>query len=630
MSLAGPCWSAGPGQPLFCHITGAGSSKECLGAGICLYEHKGPAVSKTIRIAAALALAAIAPPALAQGNAMNDAVFRRAAVAADHRLASDAGLEILKAGGNAVDAAVATSFALSVVRPYSCGIGGGGFMVIRLKDHPKAGFVSTTINYREWGIAKARPDYFENVEDPDAATHGGKAVCVPGHVAGLLVALEKYGTMSREQVLAPAIRLAERGYDADAHYVASSKEVIEWIEKDPTRAERFPYLWDRLLYQGKVKEGDRIDLHEQARVLRKIVEEGADGFYKGEVAQAIVNAVQRDGGEMTLEDLAGYTVEERVPLQTVFGGNTVLTMPPPSSGGIVLAQVLGMLEVRKHDLDNIARRMPEEGGGPGSAAYIHLVAEASKHAFADRARWMGDPNFVKVPVKTLLSDAYIDERARAIDLGHTKDIDSYGTATPLPDDAGTSHLCVVDEQGNAVSCTETINLVFGSLVPVPEFGFILNDEMDDFLARAGKPNAFGLDHADLNRPAPRKRPLSSMTPTIVLKGDDIAHADPILLAGGSGGPRIISGTIQAVLNVLVFNMSAAEAVGRPRFHHQWHPDVLELEEQLAGGEVEKSLQALGHHTKRRDRIAAVQIIRAVRGGLGAASDPRKGGVPAGY
>ncbi len=351
-------------------------------------------------------LARIAPAQAADQPQGDDVVFAHAAVAADHKLASQAGLEVLKAGGNAVDAAVATSFALSVVRPYSCGIGGGGFMVIRLKDHPKQGAVTTCLNYRETGIAKARPDYFESDPDPDAATHGGKALCVPGHVAGLLFALDKYGTMTRAQVLAPAIRLAEQGYQADAHYVASSKEVIEWLEKDPKRLERFRFLWERMLYKGKVKEGDKVDLHEQAKVLRLISEKGADAFYKGPVAEAIVAAAQRDGGEITLADLASYKVEELQPLVTHFRGNTVLTMPPPSSGGIVLAQVLGMLEVREEDLSAIVK-----GPGHNSAAYIHLVAEADKHAFADRARWMGDPDFVKVPVKGLLLSPEVHPRA---------------------------------------------------------------------------------------------------------------------------------------------------------------------------------------------------------------------------
>jgi gamma-glutamyltranspeptidase/glutathione hydrolase len=575
------------------------------------------------KVLAVLCLSLLLRPAPASFGE-TDPVYPHAAVAADHRLASQAGLEILKQGGNAVDAAVATSFALSVVRPYSCGIGGGGFMLIRLKDSPK-GEVVTCLNYRETAIAKARPDYFEKDPDPDAATHGGKAVCVPGHVAGLLTALTKYGTMTRQQVLAPAIRLAEEGYAADAHYVASSQEVIEWLNKDPSRPKRFPFLWDRFLYQGKVKVGDMIRLPEQAAALRLIADKGADGFYKGPIAQAIVAAAKRDGGEITLEDIANYRVQELQPLKTHFQGNTVLTMPPPSSGGIVLAQVLGMLEVRGQDLAAAVK------AGHNSAPYIHLVAEANKHAFADRARWMGDPDFVKVPTSGLLDPAYIYDRAMAIDLAHTKPIESYGTAAPLPDDHGTSHLCVIDEKGNAVSCTETINLVFGSLVPVPEYGFILNDEMDDFLARQGRANAFGLDHANLNRPEPGKRPLSSMTPTMVLKTNkDGSLGDTVLLAGGSGGPRIISGTIEATLNVLVFNMPASEALSKPRFHHQWHPDTLELEEQLAGTETDKALQALGHNTKRRDRIAAVQIIRAAEGGWQPGSDPRKGGVPAGY
>lgn len=550
-------------------------------------------------------------------------MYQHAAVAADHGLASQAGLEILKAGGNAVDAAVATSFALSVVRPYSCGIGGGGFMVIHLKDHPRQGPVTTAINYRETGIGKSHADYFENVADPDAATHGGKAVCVPGHVAGLLYALEKYGTMDRAAVLAPAIRLAEAGYAADAHYIESSQEVIEWLQKDPSRPGRFTFLWERLLKRGTIKVGDRIDLHEQAAALRLIADKGRDGFYTGPVAQAIVDAVAADGGEMTLADLGAYTVEEVKPLTTTFRGRTILTMPPPSSGGIVLAQVLGMLEVRREELDAVIRKH-----GHNSPEYIHLVTEAGKHAFADRARWMGDPNFVDVPVRALLAPAYIRDRAAEIHVERVLPIEEYGSAAPLPDDHGTSHLCVIDEKGNAVACTETINLIFGSLVPVTEFGFILNDEMDDFLARQGKANAFGLDHAILNRPQAGKRPLSSMTPTIVLEAQK--DGAPVLLAGGSGGPRIISGTIQATLNVLVFDMAASEALGAPRFHHQWHPDLLELEKPLAGGATEAALRARGHTTKDRAKIAAVQIIRAVEGGWQPGSDPRKGGVPAGY
>ena len=578
----------------------------------------------------AVIIAAVSPNASGGGI---DSVFAHAAVAADHRLASEAGLEILRQGGNAVDAAVATSFALSVVRPYSCGIGGGGFMVVHLKDGPGVGAsgpLTTTINYRETGIAAARAEYFEGIADPDAATHGGRAVCVPGHVAGMLHALQRYGTMDRAAVLAPAIRLAAEGYAADAHYVASSQEVIQWLRGGPGRIERFGFLWTRLLKEGGVTIGDRIEVPEQGAALRLIAAEGADGFYRGPVARAIVEAVRADGGEMTLEDLASYAVEERPPLRTTFRGRTVLTMGPPSSGGIVLAQVLGILEAKGDAFEGFVRRGASEGGH-GSAGYIHLVTEASKHAFADRARWMGDPNFVRVPTRALLDPAYLRQRAGMIEAGRTLAMEAYGTSEPPPDDAGTSHLCVVDAKGNAVACTETINLVFGSLTGVAAYGFILNDEMDDFLARRGRANAFGLDHADLNRPEAGKRPLSCMTPTIVLDGEDEGAAGRVvLLAGGSGGPRIISGTIQVALNVLAFDMPAGEALARPRFHHQWHPDVLGLEDGLTGTGVEGELRALGHATERRQPVGAVQIIRATEGGWQAGSDRRKGGVPAGY
>ncbi|MBX3383055.1 MAG: gamma-glutamyltransferase [Phycisphaeraceae bacterium] len=552
-------------------------------------------------------------------------VFPTAAVAADHPLASRAGAEILRAGGNAVDAAVATSFALSVVRPYSCGIGGGGFMVIRLPAHPKHGAVETTINYREAGPAAVGPETFENDPDPYASTHGGKAVCVPGHVAGMLYALEKYGTMTREQVLAPAIRLAETGYDADQHYADSAhtdEMVIPWLKKDRARQERFAYLWERLLMRGEVKKGDTIKIPEQAGVLRLVAAHGRDGFYTGSVAEAIVRAVQRDGGALTLEDLAAYRPEERAPLRASFRGYDVLTMPPPSSGGIVLAQVLGMLEARTDDFSRISREH-----GHNSTPYIHFVSEAFKHAFADRARWMADPNFVHVPTRWLLDAAQTRARAAMIDETRTHGPAFYGTPGAPPEDGGTSHLCVVDAHGGAVACTETINLVFGSLLPVPEYGFILNNEMDDFLTRGGKANAFGLAHADLNRPEKGKRPLSSMTPTMVLR-DGRVH----LLAGASGGPRIISGTILAVLNVLVHDMDAATAVSLPRFHHQWEPNTLQMENALLGKQdVVEGLKALGHETGPRNPVAAVQIIRAAPGGgWQPASDPRKGGAPDGY
>jgi gamma-glutamyltranspeptidase/glutathione hydrolase len=553
----------------------------------------------------------------------HSSIYQRFAVAADHPLASKAGAEMLRRGGNAVDAAVAASFALSVVRPYSCGIGGGGFMVIRLPRstrHPEG--VLTSVNYREWGINAQHKDYFENISDPDAPTHGGKAVCVPGTVAGLLYCLEKYGTLSREVVLAPAILLAEQGFAADEHYVQSARTdelVLPWLLKDPARQARFGFLWDRFLARGEIRKGNIIKLPEQARALRLIARDGAAAFYTGDIARAIVSAVRSDGGEMTMEDLAGYRVEELPPLVATFGGGQLVTMPPPSSGGIVMAQALRMLEKLPQHLEAATR------AGRDSPEYVHLIAEISKHAFADRARWMGDPNFVKVPTAQLLSDNYITSRAAAFNPAHVLAHDAYGTSVPFPADGGTSHLSVIDADGGAVACTETVNLIFGSLLCVDEYGFVLNNEMDDFITRSGQPNAFGLSHADLNRPAPRKRPLSSMTPSMVVRDGDV-----VLIAGGAGGPRIISGTLQASLNVLLFDDSAAAALGRARFHHQWEPDTLQLEPSLLQQrDLVRGLTDRGHTVVERKSIASVQLIRRGVYGIEAGSDPRKGGVPDG-
>lgn len=555
-------------------------------------------------------------------------MYAHAAVAADHAIASRAGLEILRAGGNAVDAAVAASFTLSVVRPYSCGIGGGGFMVVHQPANAKRAGVTTTIDYREVAPAAVDPGFFERPErarDEFASTHGGAAIATPGTVAGLLHALERFGTLPRVRVMEPAIRAAHEGFDADQHYVHSNQEVIDWIRADGARAPRFPLVWERFLLEGRVRVGDRIRVPEQGEVLARIADQGAGAFYEGEVARAMVDAAGARGGVLTLADLAGYRVVERDPLVAHFRGHTLLTMPPPSSGGIVLAQVLGMLEHRSADLELAI------AAGAGSGAYAHLVIEACKHAFADRAAWLGDPAAVRIPLRALLSPANLLARANAIDLARTHEPGWYGTRGPLPDDAGTSHLCVVDESGGAVSCTETINLYFGSLVGVDRFGFCLNNEMDDFQARPGRANAFDLVHAEKNPPRAGMRPLSSMCPTIVARtGADGSPGGVRALAGGSGGPRIISGTLQALLNVLLFDASAAGALEGPRFHHQWKPNRVGLEPGLMGSPLRGELEAFGHEVEAREAVGAVQLIRRAGGAWQAASDPRKGGSPAGY
>lgn len=571
------------------------------------------------------------------------AVFEHGAVAADHELASQAGVEILRAGGNAVDAAVATSLALSVVRPYSCGIGGGGFMLVHLPEHPKLGRVDVAINYREQSPGEIDPLYFTREEnrppwDVHATTHGGKAVCIPGTVAGLLHALERYGTLDRKTVFAPAIRLADEGFAADRHYVESAQEVLSFLRGDDSkeaepgmggpgggarvgfdgaRTARFAFVFERFLGRGEVKAGDIIKLPEQAKALRMIAEGGADAFYRGDIARAMVEAVRRDGGVLTMEDLANFRVEESAPLRVAYRGRLVLSMPPPSSGGIAISEILGILDRRPEDLRAL---------GHNSPLYMHLVVEAMKHAFADRARVLAD---VDMPIDVLLSDRSLRKMAESIDPGRTQAPDRYGTSPQLPRDAGTSHFSVVDGRGGAVSCTETVNLIFGSLLDVPGYGFVLNNEMDDFLTRPGEPNAFGLVQSEANLPGPGKRPLSSMSPVIVMEGSD-GGGEPVLVAGASGGPRITSSTAQVVLNVLVFDMGAGRAVALPRAHHQWMPDELALEPTMRGGAWEAALEAMGHKIAEKPNVGCVQLIRKVKGGWQAASDPRKGGAPAGF
>lgn len=564
---------------------------------------------------------------------MSKSVFKQAAVAADHEIASKAGVEILKEGGNAVDAAVAASFTLSVVRPYSCGIGGGGFMVIHLPPDDRRKFrgpIATAIDYRETAPTDVAEDTFEKIDDPFASTHGGKAICIPGTVAGLLHAHEKYGVLSREMVLGPAIRAAEAGFTADAHYVnVAAKETIEWMRENDPGARRFRFLWERMLNHGEVRVGDKINLVNQSRVLSAVAKKGRAGFYDGDVAQAIVDATIAAGGWLTLENLRSYMPREMEPFQCDLAASRVLTMPLPSSGGIVLAQVFGMLGHLPESLKAAIK------AGRASAEYVHLITECSKHAFADRARWLGDPQFVRVPFRTLLDPKYLAERALKIDMNATLPTAEYGMADEAPQSGGTSHLSVVDDRGGVVSCTETINLYFGSCVAVEGYDFFLNNEMDDFQARDGKANAFGLKHASRNRPKAGKRPLSCMTPTIVLAGHELDHR-PLVLAGASGGPRIISGTMQSILNVVLFGMDAAEAVAAPRFHHQWQPDTLQLEPGLNTPLLRDALSAKGHRTEAKDAIGAVQLIRAhnlkgeFSGGWQAASDPRKGGVAEGY
>jgi gamma-glutamyltranspeptidase/glutathione hydrolase len=556
------------------------------------------------------------------------ATFKDYAVAADHPQASAAGAEILAAGGNAVDAAVATSFALSVVRPASCGIGGGGFMVIHLTEKHAKGRRDVAINYRETCPQGVGPDFYK--DKPERASRlGGAAVGVPGTVAGLLTALEKYGTMTPAQVLAPAIRLAEGGFSADETHMRGVKGALEKLEKDEALAKacrEFARQHLRGPHGEAIVNGSTVVAPDQARTLRRIASEGRSGFYAGPVAAAMVAAAAETGGVLTLADFSDYRVQELAPLIGSIGkGRTVITMPPPSSGGIVLLQTIGVMQRLKTRL--------EPTGGMGehnSTRYVHFLAECFSHSFADRARLLNDPSCAGCPsveTQMLISADVMDDRVRLIESNHRGDAAMYGVPAPagaVKNDGGTSHLSVVDTWGNAVACTETINLAYGSYVCTPQWGVLLNNEMDDFTTHVDKPNAFGLRQSERNLPSPGKRPLSSMTPTIVVDEQGV-----LCVVGGSGGPRIITATAQAVMRVVEFDLSALEATGLPRIHQQWSPDRLEVEKGMFGRDATSELRELGHHVEPAKEAAAVQVIRRVKGGWDAASDPRKGGRPAG-
>jgi gamma-glutamyltranspeptidase/glutathione hydrolase len=551
-------------------------------------------------------------------------------VAADHPLASEAGAKILRAGGNAVDAAVASSLALSVVRPYSCGIGGGGFMVVRLADDPTTPEpgdpLEVAIDYRERAPMAMTPGHFEDLPE-DASRFSGSAVAVPGTVAGLLHALERYGTMDRRAVLAPAIRLARDGFALDHSAVDAADELAAFLDAGDETPRGAAFLRARLAGGGAASVGDTLRLPEQARALELIAERGRDGFYAGEVAAALVRAVRDAGGVMTLDDLARFQPTEGPPMVGEAFGRRWVCMPLPSSGGVTMLQILSILEQRGDLWRGVDRRDP---------AYLHALVESMKHAFADRAALLGDPEFVDVPVDRMLDPARLRAAASRIDPARTFAPPRYGVASPPPTDGGTSHVSVVDRWGNAVACTETINLVYGSRVAVPAFGFVLNNEMDDFLTRRGEANAFALVQDERNLPAPWKRPLSSMSPTIVVDAGGRVEA----VAGASGGPRIITGTLQALLNTLVWGLDAREAVGAPRVHHQWRPDAVYVETVVWPGQAgwplldaaaRAALEARGHAFASRREVGVVQLVRRARGGEGweAASDPRKGGAPAG-
>lgn len=519
-------------------------------------------------------------------------------VAADHPLASAVGASVLSQGGSAADAGVATLLTLGVVNPFASGLGGGGFCVYRAPDGATAAF-----DFRELAPAAARPDMFSSraKKDPRASTEGGLAVAVPGEAAGLWALHKRFGALPWAQAVEPARQVAAQGFHAGT--LLPSR-----IDAKADDLRRFPALQAALRHAdgSRIKRGDWLVRPALAQTLERLRDGGPEAFYTGPIASAIVRAVKAAGGQLTAKDLATYKITERAPLVGTYRGYTLITMPPPSSGGVAILQILKILE--GWELRTMGR----------SPRAMHLIVEAMKHAFADRARWLGDPDQVKVPVERLTSEAYAASLRAKIDEAKTGEPQDYGSAPPPPDDAGTSHVSIVDAAGGMLACTSTVNTSFGSLVYVPEVGIVMNNEMDDF-SSPNTPNAFGLVGSAQNAPGPGKRPLSSMSPTLVLEGDQ-----PKMVAGASGGPTIITGTLMAIIAALDWQESPADAVVSGRVHHQWMPHRASVEDE----EVAKELRARGHEVKVGPAFSSVQIIVKIGGGWVGVSDPRKNGRPA--
>lgn len=527
-------------------------------------------------------------------------------IASNSQLASEAGIEILKRGGNAVDAAVATGFALAVAYPVAGNIGGGGFMVIHLANGRNA-----ALDFRETAPSAAtRNMYLDASGEPtDKSRVGHLAVGVPGSVAGLTAASKKYGKLPLASVMAPAIRLAEQGFPVDS---ALYRSLLGDSAKLATYAATSPFM-----PEGKpLAVGTVVRQPDLARTLRRIARQGAAGFYRGETAAALAAEMRRGGGLITTVDLAAYKPIWRTPLRTTYRGYAVLGMPPVSSGGTTSFEILHVLEAYSRTRGDT---LPAFGG----AAYAHLIAEAERRAFVDRNSKLCDPAFCTPPVLELTSKAYARRLASTIDPARATPTTSVST---LPDRTHTTHYAVADRAGNAVSTTTTLNLGYGSGVYVPGAGFFLNDEMDDLAAAPGRPNAFGLIEGEQNAVQPGKRPLSSMTPSVVLD----PKGRTLLVVGAAGGPTIISGTTQVMLNVLDHRMSLADAMRAPRLHHQALPDTLVYENGGLTAPALDSLRAMGHGVRGQRRMVNVNAVMRAGGVWQGVSEPRASGAAVGY
>src|SRR6478752_3983863 len=523
-----------------------------------------------LRVKTLLASAFVVAVASAHAASQAPVAAEHGMVVSAQHLASKVGVDVLKKGGNAVDAAVAVGYALAVVYPAAGNLGGGGFMTVEMADGRK-----TFIDFREKAPLAARPAmYLDSAGNviKNASTKGHLAVGVPGSVAGLEYAREKYGTKARGTLIAPAIAFADRGFVLDEGDIALLTTATDDFRADPATATIF-------LNKGQpYKVGDRLVQKDLAHTLRLIAQRGPDGFYRGFVADAIAASSAVGNGLITKEDLAQYRVRELAPIECDYRGYHVVSAPPPSSGGVVVCEILNILE-----------GYPLKDLGFRSAQAVHYQIEAMRHAYVDRNSYLGDPDFVKNPLDRLLDKGYAEKIRAVIDpkkAGVSKDIKP-GVAPH--EGSNTTHYSIVDQWGNAASVTYTLNDWFGAKVTAAKTGVLLNDEMDDFTSKVGVPNLYGLVQGEANAIAPGKRPLSSMSPTIVTK-----EGKPVMVVGTPGGSRIITAVLQTMINAIDYDMNAQEAVDMPRIHQQWLPDITNVEPYALSADSRKILEAKGH------------------------------------
>jgi gamma-glutamyltranspeptidase/glutathione hydrolase len=549
---------------------------------------------------------ALADPLISPLATARPVVAKHGMIVSQEAAASRVGLDILKRGGNAVDAAVAVGFALAVTMPRAGNLGGGGFMLIYRANLNQ----TIAIDYRETAPAATTKDVFLDANgkaDPFKSRYSGLAIGVPGTVAGLELAWRKYGSgkFSFADLIAPAIALARQGLTVDDDVADSLPLAAKTLARHPASARIY------LRPDGSVPEtGDHVALDDLTATLEAIALNGVGGFYSGPVAQKIVEAVNAAGGRMTIEDLASYHAVERQPVSGTYRGYTVVSMPPPSSGGAHIIEILNILE-----------GFPLGEQGLNSAASLHEMAEAEKLAYADRAAWLGDPDFIKIPLAGLTSKAYAEHLRGLIALDRARAAADIRPGEPRRYESDqTTHFSIVDSDGNAVANTYTLNLPYGSGLVADGTGVLLNNELDDFAAQPGAANAYGLMGGDANAPGPAKRPLSSMSPTLVFKDDKL-----VMATGSPGGSTIISTVLQIILNVVDHGLNVAEAENAPRAHDQLWPDELRIERGISPDTI-RLLEAMGHKVVMRDAMGSANtIMRSPDGELEGASDLRQRG-----